>query len=162
MPRRTVGAGLTRTSGLHRTPRQFEAQEGTSRHAADSVSHSRLGFALFAGLLAFGLLQTQNRNVKKTLAYALPAGMVALSLSGILSSFGLTPLTLAAWASGLIVVTLFAYKVFPHKGISLNRANNTFYIPGTWTPLASSWRFFSPSICMQSCKGSVQQLPAVM
>jgi hypothetical protein len=93
-------------------------------------------FALFVGLLAFGLLQTRSRHVKKTLAYALPVGMVALSLSGIQSSFGLKPLPVAAWASGLMVVTLIAYKVFPPKGISLNAGDNTFYIPGSWTPLA--------------------------
>ena len=93
-------------------------------------------FALFAGLLAFGLLQARSRDVKKTLAYALPAGMVALSLSGIESSFGLGPFPVAAWAAGLAVVTLIAYKAFPHKGLSYDAGKNTFHIPGSWAPLA--------------------------
>ena len=93
-------------------------------------------FALFAGLLAFGLLQTRNRSVKKTLAYALPAGMIALSLSGIQSSFGLNWLPTAAWAVGLTLVAFIGHKAFPHKSISFNPENNTFYLPGSWAPLA--------------------------
>lgn len=93
-------------------------------------------FALFAGLLAFGILQTRSRNVKALVAYALPAGMVALSLSGIQSSFGFKPSPLAAWAVGLAAVAVIGYKAFPDRGISFNSAEGTFYIPGSWVPLA--------------------------
>jgi len=93
-------------------------------------------FALFAGLLAFGLLQTRSRSVKAAVAYVLPAGMVALSLSGIESSFGFKPAPLAAWAVGLTVVAVIGYTAFPHKGISFNSTNGSFYIPGSWVPLA--------------------------
>lgn len=93
-------------------------------------------FALFAGLLAFGLLQTRTRNVKKAMAYALPAGMVALSLSGIQSSFGFRPLPVAGWAAGLALVTFIAYKKFPQKGMGFNRDSRSFHIPGSWAPLA--------------------------
>lgn len=92
--------------------------------------------ALFAGLLAFGLLQTRSRDVKAIMAYVLPAGMVALSLSGIQSSFGFKPSPFAAWAVGLAAIAVIGYKAFPHKGISFNSANGTFYIPGSWVPLA--------------------------
>lgn len=101
------------------------------------LSHTpRWVFALFAGLLAFGLLQTKSRNVKATLAYVLPAGMVALSLSGIQSSFGFTPSPLAAWAVGLTAIAVIGYKVFPNKAILFSSENGTFYIPGSWVPLA--------------------------
>lgn len=92
-------------------------------------------FALFAGLLAFGLMQTRSRNVKAALAYLLPVGMVALSLSGVQSSFGFKPSPLAAWAVGLVAVTVIGYKAFPQKGISFNSTNNSFFIPGSWVPL---------------------------
>lgn len=92
-------------------------------------------FALFAGLLAFGILQTRSRDVKAIPAYVLPAGMVALSLSGIQSSFGFKPSPLAAWAVGLAAIAVIGHKAFPHKGISFNSANGTFYIPGSWVPL---------------------------
>lgn len=93
-------------------------------------------FALFVALLAFGLLQTRSRDVKAILAYVLPAGMVALSLSGIQSSFGFKPSPLAAWAVGLVAIAVIGYKAFPHEGISFDPANGTFYIPGSWVPLA--------------------------
>jgi len=92
-------------------------------------------FALFAGLLAFGFLQARSRNVKAFLAYVLPAGMVALSLSGIQSSFGLKPAPLAAWALGLVAVAVIGHKAFPDKGISFDPAKGAFYIPGSWVPL---------------------------
>ena len=53
-------------------------------------------FALFFALLALGLLQTRTRTVRQLPALLLPAGMVALSLAGINSSFGLRAGPLAA------------------------------------------------------------------
>jgi hypothetical protein len=99
-------------------------------------------FALFAGLLGFGLLQTRSREVRRPLAYALPAGMVALSLSGVQSSFGLTLTTVTAWTSGLIVVTLIVSQVFPDKRLALDSADGTFHIPGSLTPLAVMMAIF--------------------
>jgi len=93
-------------------------------------------FALFVGLLAFGLLQTRSRSVKKALAYALPVGMVALSLSGIQSSFGLKLLPVAAWAVSVVVVGFIGYRAFPNKGFSFDVEKNSFFIPGSWAPLA--------------------------
>ncbi|MBZ2205874.1 DUF6622 family protein [Massilia soli] len=93
-------------------------------------------FALFAGLLAFGLLQTRSRNVNRTMAYLLPAGMVALSLSGVQSSFGLAPVPVALWATGLIVVAFAGYKLFPNTRLIFDPATNSFFIPGSWYPLA--------------------------
>jgi hypothetical protein len=54
-------------------------------------------FGLFAGLVMLGLMQARTRRVGKAAALALPAGMVALSLAGIHSSFGFAagPLRLA-------------------------------------------------------------------
>jgi len=101
------------------------------------LSHTpRWVFALFAALLAFGLLQTRSRNVKAALAYVLPGGMVALSLAGIQSSFGFRLSPLAAWAVGLTAIAVIGYKAFPNKDILFNSENGTFYIPGSWVPLA--------------------------
>ncbi len=92
-------------------------------------------YALFAGLLAFGLLQTRNRKVNRYLAYLLPAGMIALSLSGVQSSFGLAPLPVALWAAGLILVGFAGYKLFPNTQVRFDPATNAFFIPGSWCPL---------------------------
>lgn len=92
-------------------------------------------FALFVGLLAFGLLQTRSRNVNRYLAYLLPVGMVALSLSGVQSSFGLAPGPVALWAVGLIVVAFAGYKLFPNTRVIYHPNTNSFFIPGSWYPL---------------------------
>jgi len=92
-------------------------------------------FVLFAGLLGFGLIQTRDRSVKKRVAYVLPAAMVALSLSGVQSSFGFTPVPVAAWAVGLLAVGFVCYKVFPNRGMSFDPERNAFFVPGSWAPL---------------------------
>lgn len=92
-------------------------------------------FALFAGLLAFGLLQSRNRNVNRFMAYLLPIGMVGLSLAGVQSSFGFTLVGVALWFAGLTVVTFVGYAFFRDTRVVFNPNRKAFYIPGSWTPL---------------------------
>ncbi|AOS81066.1 MULTISPECIES: DUF6622 family protein [Hydrogenophaga] len=93
-------------------------------------------FALFVVLLAFGLMQTRTRRVRKLPALLLPAGMVALSLAGVQSSFGLRPLPLLAWAAALAVAALLGYRWFRDDRVKYDAATATFFIPGSWAPLA--------------------------
>jgi hypothetical protein len=100
------------------------------------VSHTPLWvFALFAALLVFGLMQTRSRNVNRFLAYALPLGMVALSLVGVQSSFGLELVPVVFWAAGLAIVTLIGYVFFRDTRVSFDPSRNAFYVPGSWLPL---------------------------
>ena len=92
-------------------------------------------FGLFVGLLAFGFMQTRNRNVNKFLAYLLPVGMVALSLAGVQSSFGLKLVPVALWAVGLALVTFIGYTFFRDTRVVFDPNRNAFYIPGSWLPL---------------------------
>jgi protein-S-isoprenylcysteine O-methyltransferase Ste14 len=53
------------------------------------LSHTPIWvFALFVILLVFGLMQSRTRTVSLIPALQLPAGMIALSLTGIYFSFG--------------------------------------------------------------------------
>jgi hypothetical protein len=92
-------------------------------------------FILFAGLLAFGLLQTRDRSVKKPVAYLLPVAMVALSLSGVQSGFGLKSVPLAAWFAGLLLTTLLVRRAFRQTAMSFVPQQNRFFISGSWVPL---------------------------
>ena len=92
-------------------------------------------FGLFILLVIFGLQQTRSRNISAALAYFLPLGMIALSLSGINSSFGLKPVPVALWAIGLVIVTLIRFKYFRDDRVTFTRESRTFFIPGSWTPL---------------------------
>src|SRR5438552_18848666 len=137
-----VGAPLLPRAGILDTRHSAHAGSGRFQAAPAQtmlqiLSHTpRWVFALFAALLAFGLLQTKSRKVNATLAYVLPAGMVVLSLSGIQSSFGFRPSPLAAWAVGLTATAVIGYKVFPNKRILFNSETATFYVPVSWAPLA--------------------------
>ena len=91
-------------------------------------------YGLFIVLVAFGLQQTRSRNVNAVLAYFLPLGMIALSLAGINSSFGIRPAPIAMWAIGLLVVTVIGFKRFRDDRVTFTRSSRSFFIPGSWTP----------------------------
>ena len=92
-------------------------------------------YGLFLVLVAFGLQQTRSRKVTAVLAYILPFGMMALSLAGLNSSFGMTPAPLAMWTIGLLTVTVIGFKYFRDDRVSFIRSSRSFHIPGSWTPL---------------------------
>lgn len=92
-------------------------------------------FALFLVLLVFGLMQTRTRAVRRIPALLLPAGMVALSLAGVNSSFGLTPVPLASWAVALAVAALAGYVLFRDKRVEYDATAKKFFVPGSWVPL---------------------------
>lgn len=93
-------------------------------------------FALFVGLLAVGLLQTKTRTVRRLPALLLPAGMVALSLAGIQSSFGLTPVPVASWAVALAAAALVGVALFRDQRVRYDATAKAYFIPGSWVPLA--------------------------
>ena len=92
-------------------------------------------FILLAALIAFGLLQTRKRTVKKPMAYVLPLAMVVFSLSGVQSGLGLTPVTVLAWLAGLLLVAWWAQRAFRKSGIRFDPLRNSFEVPGSWMPL---------------------------
>lgn len=100
------------------------------------LSHTPIWvYGLFFVLLVFGLLQTRTRTVSKIPALLLPAGMIALSLAGISSSFGLTTIPLAAWGMAITIATVVGYTFFRDRRIHCKATDGTFFIPGSWVPL---------------------------
>jgi hypothetical protein len=93
-------------------------------------------FALFVVLLALGLMQTRTRTVRKLPALLLPLGMIALSLAGINSSFGLKPVPVTVWAVSLAVAAAVGYALFRDKRVQYHAAAARFSLPGSWVPLA--------------------------
>ncbi len=91
-------------------------------------------YGLFVVLVIFGLQQTRSRNVNAVLAYLLPLGMIALSLAGIDSSFGIKPVPITMWALGLLTVSAIGFKYFRDHRVTFSRSDRSFYIPGSWTP----------------------------
>jgi hypothetical protein len=91
-------------------------------------------YGLFMALVVFGLQQTRSRNVRAVLAFVLPFAMVALSLAGIHSSFGIQAVPMAMWATGLLVVSFAGYRYFRDERVTFTRSSRSFFIPGSWTP----------------------------
>jgi len=60
--------------------------------------------------------------------------MIALSLAGINSSFGIKPAPIAMWAIGLLIVTVIGFKRFRDDRVTFTRSSRSFFIPGSWTP----------------------------
>ena len=112
-------------------------------------------FALFVGLLAFGLLQARDRTVKKPVAYLLPVAMVVLSLSGVQSAFGLKAVPLAAWLAGLLLATFVARRAFRQSVLSFDPQQNRFFIPGSWVPLAVIMGIFLTKYALAVIQGGM-------
>ncbi|MBK9942340.1 MAG: hypothetical protein IPP13_12070 [Kouleothrix sp.] len=99
-------------------------------------------YPLFLLLVVFGFIQTRTRTVRRVPALLLPAGMSVLSLAGIISSFGLTTIPLAAWGMALTMATVVGYTFFRDPRIQSKAADGTFFIPGSWVPLAVMMAIF--------------------
>ncbi len=107
------------------------------------LSHTPIWvYALFFVLLGFGLMQTRSRTVSKITALLLPVGMIALSLGGINSSFGLTTIPLAAWGIAIAIATVVGYSFFRDKRIHCEATSGKFFVPGSWVPLVVMMAIF--------------------
>lgn len=92
-------------------------------------------YGLFVLLLVFGLMQTRTRSVRRVPALLLPAGMVALSLAGIQSSFGLRPAPLASWALALAASAWVGPALFRDQRVAYHKEARAYQVPGSWWPL---------------------------
>lgn len=93
-------------------------------------------FALFAMLLALGLVQMRSREVSLQRASILPLIMVVLSLAGTLSAFGASAEPLAAWAAALAVSSFAVLSLPKPHGVSYNANTQRYNLPGSAVPLA--------------------------
>ncbi len=93
-------------------------------------------FALFAVLVAFGLLQTRTRQVPLARVTVLPLVLIGLSLSGIVGTFGAQPLALAAWFAAVLgAVFLNRFVRWPRR-VAYDGATARFLVEGSWLPFA--------------------------
>jgi hypothetical protein len=92
-------------------------------------------FVLLLVLLVFGLMQTRTRTVGRIPALLLPAGMIALSIAGIQSSFGLVPVPVVSWAIALAIASFVGHALFRDQRVSYDASAKTYFVPGSWVPL---------------------------
>jgi hypothetical protein len=92
-------------------------------------------WVLFCALMALGISQARTRDVTVARATALPVVMVALSLSGVLSAFGLVALALGAWGVDLGVSLTLAGQAMAVRGATWSARTRRFRVPGSFVPV---------------------------
>lgn len=93
-------------------------------------------WGLLAVLVALGLSQTRDRQVSLARVTVLPLVMIALSVSGVLSAFGQSPVALGGWAAGVGAVLAFGRQFIAVRGAAWSQQTGKLHVPGSWVPLA--------------------------
>jgi hypothetical protein len=91
-------------------------------------------FVLFAALLWLGVRQSLPRRVKLKRVMVMPIAIVILSIWGVLSGFGDSPLALLAWVAGAGLSALLLGFPLP-AGTRYDAVSGSFWIPGSIVPL---------------------------
>jgi hypothetical protein len=92
-------------------------------------------FVLFVGLFAYGVSQRQTRLMSRYRLGMLPVVMLALSVTGVYSAFGLSLLVIVAWLAGLGLAVGTGLAFGSRRGVSYSSELDLFHVPGSWVPL---------------------------
>lgn len=90
-------------------------------------------FAILAVLLALGYRQSRSRLVQPGTLTKLAAAMLALSLYGVVATFGAGAVPLLAWAIGFAVSVRMGAPLLAPRGLA--REGNAVRMPGSWLPM---------------------------
>ena len=90
---------------------------------------------LFFSLLYLGFMQSKDREVSIQRVLILPIVMIILSLTGIISAFGIYVSNLSIWIICTAIATIITKKILPSKNISYEESQKTFLIQGSWIPM---------------------------
>lgn len=93
-------------------------------------------FVLFVILFPLGHFQSKERMVSRAELVALSYGMVALSLYGVLSTFGGGPVGVVSWMPAVTVGIVLGDKCVTPNGVRYLIDVQRFSVPGSWRPLA--------------------------
>ena len=93
-------------------------------------------FALFAGLLYLGYKQMLPRRLGQNRATVLPLAMTALSLVGVVSAIGDSPMALLAWLCGSVVAFVLNFQIPSAPQVRYDAESRSFALPGSMVPMA--------------------------
>lgn len=110
-------------------------------------------FALFFILLGLGVLQMRTRSMPVRRVFIFPVVFGALSAAGVISGFGLAPLSLVAWALayGLVAVVV-AHSRSPSP-VVVEPTSARVQVPGSALPLALMMGIFFLKYFVGASKG---------
>ena len=93
-------------------------------------------FVLFAVLVFFGAKQLVANRVSLTRMTIMPLAMTGLSLYGVVSVFGDSPLSLLTWLVGAAVAFTLNFRIPASAQVRYDTVNRSFQLPGSAVPLA--------------------------
>ena len=99
-------------------------------------------FVLFFILVTLGYLQSKDRTASRGRVSILPLAMVALSFFSVLSAFGVVAAGLGFWALGVAIAIAVGVKLGEPRGVGFSSDTQSFFIPGSWLPLAFMMAIF--------------------
>ena len=105
-------------------------------------------FGLFALLLWLGGKQLRAGQVSLVRVAVMPVAMAGLSVYGVWSAFGGTPLAALAWALALLAVCALALLLSPATGARYHPESRSFSMPGSALPLALMMGIFFTKYAM--------------
>jgi hypothetical protein len=100
-------------------------------------------WAILAGLIALGLLQSVPRAVSLRRVVVLPLAITALSVHGTVSSFPAAPWSWVLWVGAAgVTATWFATADMP-AGAQFDATRRVFHMPGSWQPMVLMMAIFA-------------------
>ncbi|MEJ8845918.1 DUF6622 family protein [Variovorax rhizosphaerae] len=100
------------------------------------LSHTpRWVFVLFAVLLWFGAKQLLASSVSLARTTVMPIAMTGLSISGVLSAFGDSPMALVGWGTAAVVLAALVLQFGLPEGTRYDADTRRFHLQGSAVPL---------------------------
>ncbi|MEI8156518.1 MAG: DUF6622 family protein [Burkholderiales bacterium] len=93
-------------------------------------------FVLFVALLWLGMQQMLPRRVGLSRATIAPLALTCLSLYGVTSAFGESPLAILGWLGGAAVAFAASIQLLSSTAIQYDATHRRFQLPGSMVPLA--------------------------
>lgn len=92
-------------------------------------------WGLFVGLVALGLSQARARDVSLARMTILPLVLLALSFTGVVSTFAHATIAILAWGVGVTAAIAFGRRFLIVRGASWSPETGLLHVPGSWLPL---------------------------
>jgi hypothetical protein len=93
-------------------------------------------WALLAVLLAYGLTQTFPRRMSLQRVTIVPLVLLAVSLAGVVSTFGRAATPVLAWAIGIAAALALGRGLVAVRAARWDASTARVHVPGSWLPLA--------------------------
>lgn len=103
-------------------------------------------YAILALLVFLGWRQSRTRAVAPALTTGIAAGMLGLSVYGVIGNFGAQALPLLAWAAGFALTAVLGRELVGPR--ALQREGSKVRVPGSWLPFAMMMVIFSAKVAL--------------